>query len=178
MHFRCSILMTCIALSLYENRSENPVNLMRENLNTKITKAALLTMDNYWYMSLYYITLYLPFLTKSLSVIILFIKYILHRDVYLMTKQQLLVKVLEKLYDKRELARSFVVIVQDTDDEELQHNLIQLIITLLQKAQAIVKNTKDRDQLIQTQKLLQQIHSQENKAIDEQEAEDLLATLD
>lgn len=95
-----------------------------------------------------------------------------------MTKQQLLVKVLEKLYDKRELARSFVVIVQDTDDEELQHNLIQLIITLLQKAQAIVKNTKDRDQLIQTQKLLQQIHSQENKAIDEQEAEDLLATLD
>ena len=129
-------------------------------------------------MSLYYITLYLPFLTKSLSVIILFIKYILHRDVYLMTKQQLLVKVLEKLYDKRELARSFVVIVQDTDDEELQNNLIQLIVTLLQKAQAIVNNTKDRGQLIQTQKLLQQIRSQENKAIDEQEAEDLLATLD
>lgn len=129
-------------------------------------------------MSLYYITLYLPFLTKSLSVIILFIKCILHRDVYLMTKQQLLIKVLEKLYDKRELARSFVVIIQDTDDEELQHNLIELIVTLLQKAQAIVKNTKDRDQLIQTQKLLQQIHSQENKAIDEQEAEDLLATLD
>lgn len=129
-------------------------------------------------MSLYFITLYLPFLTKSLSVIILFIKCILHRDVYLMTKQQLLIKVLEKLYDKRELARSFVVIIQDTDDEELQHNLIELIVTLLQKAQAIVKNTKDRDQLIQTQKLLQQIHSQENKAIDEQEAEDLLATLD
>ena len=129
-------------------------------------------------MSLYYITLYLPFLTKSLSVIILFIKYILHRDVYLMTKQQLLVKVLQKLYDKRELARSFVVIVQDTDDEELQNNLIQLIVTLLQKAQAIVNNTKDRGQLIQTQKLLQQIRSQENKAIDEQEAEDLLATLD
>ena len=164
-----------LALLLYENHSENPANLMRENLNTKITKVALFTMNNWWYMSLYFITLYLPFLTKSLSVIILFIKCILHRDVYLMTKQQLLIKVLEKLYDKRELARSFVVIIQDTDDEELQHNLI---VTLLQKAQAIVKNTKDRDQLIQTQKLLQQIHSQENKAIDEQEAEDLLATLD
>ena len=95
-----------------------------------------------------------------------------------MTKKDLLLKVLEKLYDTRELARSFSVIVQDTEDEELQHNLIQLIITLLQKAQAIVKNTKDRDQLIQTQKLLQQIHIQENKSIDEQEAEDLLATLD
>ena len=95
-----------------------------------------------------------------------------------MTKKVLLLKVLEKLYDKRELARSFAVIVQDTDDEELQNNLIQLIVILLQKAQAIVKNTKDREQLIQTQKLLQQIHIQENKAIDEQEAEDLLATLE
>lgn len=167
-----------LALSLYENHSENPANLVWENLKTKITKVVSLTMDNYWYMSLYYITLYLPFLTKSLSVIILFIKYILHRDVYLMTKQQLLIKVLEKLYDKRELARSFVVIVQDTDDEELQNNLIQLIIELLHKSQITVKNAKDRDQFIQTQKLLQQIHIQENKAIDEQEAEDLLATLD
>ena len=105
-------------------------------------------------MSLYYITLYLPFLTKSLSVIILFIKFILDRDVYLMTKQQLLIRVLEKLYDKRELARSFVVIVQDTDDEELQHNLIELIVTLLHKAQVTVENAK------------------------EQEAEDLLSTLD
>lgn len=167
-----------LALSLYENHSENPANLVWENLKTKITKVVSLTMDNYWYMSLYYITLYLPFLTKSLSVIILFIKYILHRDVYLMTKQQLLIKVLEKLYDKRELARSFVVIVQDTDDEELQNNLIQLIIELLHKSQITVKNAKDRDQFIQTQKLLQQIRSQENKAIDEQEAENLLATLD
>ncbi len=129
-------------------------------------------------MSLYFITLYLPFLTKSLSVIILFIKFILDRDVYLMTKQQLLIRVLEKLYDKRELARSFVVIVQDTDDEELQHNLIELIVTLLHKAQVTVENAKERDQLIQTQKLLQQIHIQENKVIDEQEAEDLLSTLD
>ena len=95
-----------------------------------------------------------------------------------MTKKDLLLKVLEKLYYKRELARSFVLIVQNTEDEELQNNLIQLIIELLHKSQITVKNAKDRDQLIQTHKLLQQIHSQENKAIDEQEAENLLATLD
>ena len=95
-----------------------------------------------------------------------------------MTKKDLLLKVLEKLYYKRELARSFVLIVQNTEDEELQNNLIQLIIELLHKSQITVKNAKDRDQLIQTQKLLQQIHIQENKSIDEQEAEDLLATLD
>ncbi|HNG97871.1 MAG TPA: hypothetical protein PLW93_06355 [Candidatus Absconditabacterales bacterium] len=95
-----------------------------------------------------------------------------------MTKKDLLLKVLEKLYYKRELARSFVLIVQNTEDEELQNNLIQLIIELLHKSQITVKNAKDRDQLIQTHKLLQQIHIQENKAIDEQEAENLLATLD
>ena len=95
-----------------------------------------------------------------------------------MTQKELLIAVLEKLYNKRELARSFVVIVQDTEDEELQNNLIQLIVELLRKAQATVKNTKDRDQLLQTQKILQQIHTQENKEMDEQEAEDLLATLD
>ena len=95
-----------------------------------------------------------------------------------MTKKDLLLKVLEKLYYKRELARSFVLIVQNTEDEELQNNLIQLIIELPHKSQITVKNAKDRDQLIQTHKLLQQIHIQENKAIDEQEAENLLATLD
>lgn len=52
-----------------------------------------------------------------------------------MTTQQLLIKVLEKLYDKRELARSFVVILQESDDEQVVQQLLLLITQLLHQAQ-------------------------------------------
>jgi hypothetical protein len=95
-----------------------------------------------------------------------------------MTTQQLLIKVLEKLYDKRELARSFVVILQESDDEQVVQQLLLLITQLLHQAQQKIWDIKDKTQLLQAQNILQQIHLQENKAMDEQEAEDLLATLE
>ena len=130
-------------------------------------------------MSLYFIKLYSRFLTNSLIVIILSIEILLLAfNIFIMTTQQLLIKVLEKLYDKRELARSFVVILQESDDEQVVQQFLLLITQLLHQAQQKILDIKDKTQLLQAQKILQQIHIQENKAMDEQEAEDLLATLE
>jgi hypothetical protein len=95
-----------------------------------------------------------------------------------MKPKDILIKVLEKLYDKRELARSFVVILQESDNEQVEKTLLLVITQLLHNAWQKIWYIKDKTQLLQAQKILQQIHIQENKAMDEKEAEDLLATLE
>ena len=90
------------------------------------------------------------------------------------TRKDILLTVLNKLIWHRELAEWFLLLLQQTDNPELEEQLLETITHALHTA----KKQQETQQFDATLQVLKRIKQMEHREVDQSEAESLLSQLE